>query len=73
MAKKSKPVPVVEDPAAHTHEIVYIGPDKAESPVFGLLVVGQRYQAEATFAAYLLERHPDHWQRPDAVSAGLEG
>lgn len=51
---------------ANTLELEYIGPAGQESPVFGLLVVGQRYQADAVLGAYLLEHHTDYWKRPDA-------
>ena len=42
----------------------YVGPDREESPVFGTLVAGERYQAEAGFGEYLLKTHPSHWTRP---------
>lgn len=52
------------DPPLDTIE--YIGPAGQESPVLGPLSVGSRYQVNVTFAAYLLERHPDIWTRPSA-------
>lgn len=42
--------------------LVYIGPRDAESPRYGALEPGRRYQeADAALAAYLVETHPDHW------------
>lgn len=69
MAKKTpKPTPDADAPDAAAEEAVveleYIGPVGQESPTFGPLVVGQRYQASVSFADYLVERHPDYWQRP---------
>lgn len=46
--------------------LVYIGPAGQESPLFGVLVPGQSYQAETAFAAYLVAQHPAFWRRPDA-------
>lgn len=43
-------------------DLTYIGPPGQDSPVFGLLIAGQRYQADAAFAAYLVARHPEYWQ-----------
>lgn len=60
MAKKTTPE------ATTTVPIVYAGPVGHESPVFGVLVPGQTYQAETAFAAYLVKQHPAFWRRPDA-------
>lgn len=47
--------------------LIWTGPDGHYWPALQeVLVAGQRYQVEASLAAYLCERHPDHWQRPPA-------
>ena len=42
--------------------LTYIGPPEQESPTFGPLVAGRRYQVAADLAAYLVSTHPDYWQ-----------
>jgi hypothetical protein len=57
---ESSVAPVASDPVALT----YVGPRDAESPRYGALVPGRVYQeADAAFATYLVETHPDHWAR----------
>lgn len=41
----------------------YVGPPGQTSPVFGALEPGRTYTtADATFAAYLVAKHPEYWQ-----------
>jgi len=69
MAKKQNPNDA--EPAADaTAEIEYCGPPEQESPVFGLLTVGQRYAATVAFGEYLIATHPEYWKRPAATAAG---
>lgn len=56
------------DKAPKTVSIIYVGPAGSESPVFGPLEPGERYQCDEVFAAYLCTQHPTFWQRP-AVKA----
>ena len=50
--------------AAASATLRYVGPSGQTSPVFGDLEPGRTYTtADATFAAYLAEKHPDYWQR----------
>lgn len=49
---------------AKTVTIIYVGPPHSESPVFGPLEPGERYQSPAELADYLCRQHPDFWQRP---------
>lgn len=42
--------------------IIYVGPPGQDSPTFGPLVAGRRYQTNATLAAYLVAQHPDFWR-----------
>jgi hypothetical protein len=44
--------------------LVYHGPSGQQSPLFGPLEVGQYYEADASFAAYLCLRHPEYWATP---------
>lgn len=49
--------------AAPSASLRYVGPAGQTSPVFGELTPGTFYTtADATFAAYLAEKHPDYWQ-----------
>lgn len=49
--------------AATSASLTYVGPAGQTSPVFGVLEPGKLYTtADATFAAYLAEKHPDYWQ-----------
>lgn len=50
--------------ADQTVAIEYLGPIGQESPLFGPLVAGERYQCDAELAAYLVRQHPDYWRRP---------
>lgn len=56
----------IESPAAEaapSATLRYVGPSGQTSPVFGDLEPGRTYTtADATFAAYLAEKHPDYWQ-----------
>lgn len=52
------------DAAAAPATLRYVGPEGQTSPEFGELVPGRTYTtADASFAAYLAEKHPDFWQR----------
>lgn len=65
MAKKQAEAPA--DPVDAEHlDLEYVGPEGQESPFFGPLVVGQRYQAPVAFGEYLIATHPSHWKRPAA-------
>lgn len=44
--------------------IEWIGPIRQDSPIFGPLEPGERYQCDADFATYLCKAHPDCWRRP---------
>lgn len=46
-----------------TMRIRYVGPAGQTSPVFGELVPNEQYSADADFATYLVDTHPDYWQR----------
>ena len=49
--------------AAAPATLRYVGPEGQTSPVFGVLVPGRTYTtADATFAAYLVAKHPEYWQ-----------
>lgn len=50
-----------------TVTVMYCGPLGQESPMFGPLEPGERYQCEAALAEYLVKRHPDYWKRPAPV------
>lgn len=61
MSKPTPPpsdAPVPEVPVS----VTYVGPEGHESPTFGPLVAGRRYQIQADLAAYLCATHPDFWQ-----------
>lgn len=64
MAKKlSTTSSSAADAAVAPARLTYVGPEGQTSPVFGELVPGRIYTADATFAAYLADKHPDYWQR----------
>ena len=46
--------------------IIYVGPAGQDSPLFGSLVAGRRYQTDEAMASYLCAQHPTYWQRPPA-------
>lgn len=49
--------------AAAPATLTFVGPPGQTSPVFGELVPGRTYTtADASFAAYLAETHPEYWQ-----------
>ena len=53
--------------------LTYVGPDGATSERFGELVRGRDYQEQDdVFAAYLAEKHPDHWRLRLAAPAAAQ-
>lgn len=66
MAKKKTDTtnePTTAGAAVTSAQLTYVGPEGQTSPVFGALERGKTYTtADATFAAYLAEKHPDYWQ-----------
>ncbi|MDP2319565.1 MAG: hypothetical protein Q8O42_09545 [Acidobacteriota bacterium] len=65
MAKKKTDQhdPTTAGAAVTSAQLRYVGPAGQTSPVFGALEPGKLYTtADATFAAYLAEKHPDYWQ-----------
>jgi hypothetical protein len=65
MAKKAADIKPTSPAAAAAASATlrYVGPSGQTSPVFGELEPGRTYTtADATFAAYLAEKHPDYWQ-----------
>lgn len=45
--------------------VLYHGPVGQSSVQFGVLEPGKPYHMDVDYAAYLCERHPDYWKRPD--------
>ena len=56
-------------PVASPVTLEWIGPAGQDSPVFGVLEPGERYQcADGEFAAYLCRQHPTYWRLPQTPS-----
>jgi hypothetical protein len=63
MAKRKTDQDPAADAAPSAVTLRYVGPEGHMSPVFGELVPDRTYTtADASFAAYLAEKHPEYWQ-----------
>ena len=64
MTESKKEASAAAAPEPKRITLVYHGPSGQESSMFGRLEPGQYYEADASFAAYLCQRHPEYWAVP---------